>query len=357
MHAFVATVPVTLMMAINYVISLNIKDADVYITKSFANADQIAGRLKEKCVFKNVYLVEDVLLTYPITVKKCINVVRNGKKIVKDISCRKYDYAYYNNSGWLVNSIFYTGFIKGNPNCQQRFIEHGYNTYLNEYGKKPWYLRLLINLCGYKCMDGSMLEALYMYNPNLLKVHQDGEIRTMPYMDKNNKIFINVLNYIFDFDPTKNEFLNKKIIIMEQGPLKEEFDIQKFWSNILEYINKDNAIIKCHPRQKQSALQKSGIVISKNNTVPWEIIALNTDMENKVQFAIFSGSCIIPKTCCNIESTVILLYKLLPIDYSFIGERIVNLTQEIGSRYENPERFFVPETIEELKDYCIRNKI
>lgn len=357
MHAFIATVPVTLMMAINYVISFNIKDADVYITKSFAKAEDVASRLRKTGVFKNVFLEEDVLLTYPITIKKCCAVVKNGRQIVNHIAKRKYDYAYYNNSGWLINSIFYTGFMKGNSACKQRFIEHGYNTYLNEYGKKPWYLRFLINIAGYKCMDGSMLEALYMYDPALLKVHQDGEIRTMPYMDKNNKLFIDTLNYIFEFDPTKNEFLNKKIIIMEQGPLKEKFDIEKFWNNILDCINKENAIIKCHPRQKQSALQKSGITISKNNTVPWEIVALNTDMENKAQLAIFSGSCIIPKTCCNIESTVILLYKLLPVDYSFIGEKVVKLTQEIGLKYKNPGRFFVPESIEELKEYCKKNEL
>ena len=49
----------------------------------------------------------------------------NGKKVVKDMSTRKYDYIYYNNSGWLINSIFYTGALKGNPDCEQHFIEHG----------------------------------------------------------------------------------------------------------------------------------------------------------------------------------------------------------------------------------------
>ena len=351
-HAFVATVPVTLIEAINFVVSFNIKDADVYITRSFVDSDGVAERLSECKLFKNVYIYDDVLLTYPITARKCCHVVLNGKKIVKDISSRSYDYAYYNNSGWLINSIFYTGFIKGNKKCKHRFIEHGYNTYLNEYGRKPWLLGALIKICGYKCMDGSMLEALYMFNPSLLKVPQNGEIRTMPYMDKNNALFVDILNHTFNFDPNKNEFKNKKLIIMEQGPLKEEFDIEEFWKNILSDVEKETAIIKCHPRQRKSALQNMGIELSNSNTIPWEVIALNTEMEDKVQMTIFSGSCIIPKTCCNIESTVILLYKLLPIDYSFIGEKVVELTNEIGTQYEDEKKFFIPETLEELKNYC-----
>lgn len=348
-HAFVATLPFTLIEAINFVISFGITEADVYITKTFANADKIAARLRETGVFKNVYLEEDVLLTYPITVKKCWDMVMNGKRVVKEIKQRSYDYAYYNNGGWLVNSIFYTGFIKGNPKCKQRYIEHGCISYYVEYGKKPWYLRPLITLCGYKCMDGTMLEALYMFAPQFLKVHQYGEIRKMPYMDKDNRKFIEAINYIFDFDPKQNEFIDKEIIIMEQGPLGVDFDMIAFWEGVIQYIPKKNAIIKAHPRQKKSALQQMGIDIASDHSIPWEVIALNIDMSNKTQITIFSGSCLLPKMGCNIESSVVLLYKLLPVDYLLYGKQIVELADEVGKRYEDKSKFFVPETFEELE--------
>lgn len=351
MHAFVATVPITLLMAINYVVTYDIKDADVYITKSFANAEDYAKRLEKTNIFNHVYLEEDVLLTYPITVKKCFEMVRNGKKVVKDLKGRKYDYIYYNNSGWLINSIFYTGAIKGNPNCEQHFLEHGYSTYLTEYGKKPWYLRPLILLCGYKCMDGSMLKKLHMYNPDLLRVHQQGEVVKMPYMDRHNKRFMDAVNYVYGFDSNNKEFEDKEIYIMEQGPLKVDFDMEAFWSEIIEEIDTTKAIVKPHPRQRNSVLQKSGMAISQNNTVPWEVIALNSEMETKTQIAIFSGSCINPKNFCNIESRVIFLYKLLPIDYSFLGKDIVNLSEYIGKTYSDPKMFFVPESMDELREY------
>ena len=351
MHAFIATVPATLLMAINFVISEGIKDADVYITKSFAHAEEYAKRLQEKGVFSNVYLEEDVLVTYPITIKKCYRMVMNGKKVVKDMSTRQYDYIYYNNSGWLINSIFYTGALKGNPDCEQHFIEHGYSTYLTEYGKKPWYLRFLILLSGYKCMDGSMIKELHMYNPELLRVHQQGKTVKMPYMDRYNKKFMDAINYVYGFDPSDNEFENKEIYIMEQGPLKVDFDLEAFWNEIISEIDTTKSIVKPHPRQKNSVLQRLGIAISQNNTVPWEVIALNSEMETKTQMAIFSGSCINPKNFCNIESRVIFLYKLLPVDYTFLGKDIVNLSEYIGTTYSDQDMFFVPETMEELREY------
>ncbi len=351
-HAFVATVPFTLLEAIHFVTAYGLEEADVYITKTFSGAEDTAVRLRETGLFRNVYLEEDVLLTYPITVKKCFNTVRNGHDLVKKLSKRHYDYAYYNNSGWLVNSVFYTGFIKGNPECKHRFIEHSFSTYLTPYGMKPWYLRPLIQLTGFRCMDGTMLEALYVFDPDLIKVHQDGEIRIMPQMDRTNKRFIDALNHTFSFDPANNEFADKQIFIMEQGPLKAEIDMEAFWSSILPLLDHKKTIIKPHPRQKQSALQSRGIDISKSQGIPWEVIALNTNMEEKTQITIFSGSCITPKVSSGVESRVILLYKLLPVDYSFFGEKIVDLSQEIGAKFEDSDKFFVPESFEEMQSYC-----
>lgn len=231
-HAFVASVPFTLMEAIHFTLTYDL-DADVYITKSYTDAANVAERLKTTKVFKNVYLVENVLLEYPITVKKCIKIVVQGKKLVKELKTRRYDYGYYNNSGWLINSIFYTGFIKGNGKCKQRFIEHGFNSMINDYADKPWYMRGLINLFAFKCMDGSMLEALYLFEPKLLRARHDGEKRVMPKMDRNDDRFRETVNTVFGYSDKRNEFIDKQVIIMEEGPQKEYYDKSGFWLSLI----------------------------------------------------------------------------------------------------------------------------
>lgn len=355
MHAFLVTVPYVLIEVINFVIANDITDADIYISRSFKNADDVYERLSKADIFKNVYIFDSILLTYPITIKKCIETVKNGWNAVRMIKRNKYSYAYYCNTGWLVNSIFYTGIIKGNKLCEQRFLEHGFGTYIIKYDKKPIILRMLINLMGFRCMDGSMISKLYVYNEKLIKAAQPGVITKMPYIDKNNDKLMKALNYAFDVNESHKEFIGKRIVIMEQGPLKIDFDKEKFWKPILDKIDKRKCIIKAHPRQVGSTLQKSGIDISENNFIPWEVIALNIDVDNLTQISIFSSSCVMPKACCNLEPRVILLYKLLPVDYTlFFGKDIEWIFETVKESYHDKDKFFIPETMEEFDEYCKR---
>ena len=47
MHAFIATVPFTILEAVNYVIENKIEDADIYVVNVFADADKTAERIKK----------------------------------------------------------------------------------------------------------------------------------------------------------------------------------------------------------------------------------------------------------------------------------------------------------------------
>ena len=351
MKAFIATVPFTIIEAVNYVVSENIDDADIYLVNVFNDAREIYENIKKTDVFKNAYFVEDVLLTYPITLKKCFKVIKNGRKFIRDNKKRKYDAVYYNNSGWLINSVFYTAFRKGNKNLENNFIEHGFYSYTNDYSQKPWYMRHLVHLFGMRCMDGSMLDNLYMFHPEIMSMPTSANICKMKKMDKTNKRLVNSLNTIFGYSPEQDEFSEKKIIIMEQGPQKYEFDKDGFWNRILKMIDKDNAIVKAHPRQKQSSLIDKGVAVCTNHTVPWEIELLNMDINDKVQMTIFSGSCISPKLLFDEEPTVIFLYKIAPIDQSVWGEGVTAFADSLGEMYRDKSKYFVPNSWEEFDAY------
>lgn len=57
------------------------------------------------------------------------------------------------------------------------------------------------------------------------------------------------------------------------------------------------------------------------------------------------------------EPTVIFLYKLLPVDYTFLGKEIMAFADAVGGKYREKDKYFVPETFEELKEYCIKHGI
>ena len=144
---------------------------------------------------------------------------------------------------------------------------------------------------------------------------------------------------------------------MEQGKLKVDFDKETFWNKVFECLNKDIAIIKPHPRQKNSTLSNSGIKVCHNNTLPWEIVCLNNDLSNKVQITIFSQACISPKLIFDQEPTVIFLYKLLPVGYDYLGAGLLEFADSIGALYRDKDKYFIPESFEELHDYCQKHSI
>ena len=351
MHAFIATVPFTILEAVNYVIENKIEDADIYVVNVFAGADETAERIRKTEIFKNVFFMDDVLLTYPITLKKCVNVVCNGKKFIKN-NRRKYEYVYYNNSGWLINSIFYTCFSRNNKELKNVFLEHGYYSYTKDYARKPWYLRGLICMMGLKCMDGSMLDEIEMFHPELMKVRHDGVLEKMPKINKSNNTLKRALNDIFEYKPEEDEFISKDIIIFEQGQQKFDFDKDKFWNRVFEIIDKDRAVVKAHPRQRKSTLSGKGIAVSLNHTIPWEIEIMNVDIHKKVQITIFSGACVSPKLLFDEEPIVIFLYKLLPLEASVWGEDMIKFANELGNTYQDKSKYFIPETFEEFEEYC-----
>lgn len=354
MHVFFLTEAFTIIEAVNYIIENEITEADAYVIKVTSSSEQWAEKLRETKLFKNVYLWNQVLLAYPITFRKCVDVVLNGKKLVKFMKDKRYDFAYYNNGGWLVNSIFYSGVVQNNPNAKHIYLEHVSLTYTTAYHEKSRWLAFFIKLFGFKLLSGPQLTSFKVYKPELVQVEQCVPVEKMAKIDRNNPHVVEILNGIFDYDRENDDFKDKEIIIMEQPPYKEKYDIEAFWQPVLDIIDTERTILKAHPRQKECALKDKGINISRNHTIPWEINILNNNISNKVQITIFSSSCTSPKVMFDEEPIIILLYKLLPFDYSFLGEKLLDFTDAVAKNYQDPTRFFVPNSIDELKEYCIK---
>ena len=75
-------------------------------------------------------------------------------------------------------------------------------------------------------------------------------------------------------------------------------------------------------------------------------------MGNKTIMSIFSTACIYPKILYDDEPRVILLYKLIGFDYTFFGEEMLSFVESVRELYRDKDRFFVPESWDELRTYC-----
>lgn len=350
MVAYIAQVPLHLLFALHVLKIDKIKDCDLYYIPTSKNAEELVNRSRDTGLFRHVYMLPNISIEYPITLKQGIDIsIRrfDVRKLMKD---KNYETVYYNSDGWLLNSIVYSS-LK-NKESRNIFVENGVNPYIIPYESKQWYLRLFINLSGMTCMDGRFIDSRYIFEPSLMQVEQKGKIVPMQKIDRNDENLRNNVNHIFDYDADLDSFSDKEIIIMEQGPRKEPIDMYGLWEKVSKLIPMDKAIVKSHPRQKKGNLAGLGYDIFERYVTPWEVISFNQNMNNKTIMCIFSTSCIYPKILYNDEPRVVMLYKLIGIDYSFFGKGMIGFVEGVRQLYRDKEKFFIPETWEELEAYC-----
>ena len=337
-------------MAMQMIKQKNIQKCDLYYVPTSNNAEELLNAVRNIGVFQNVTMLSNINIEYPITVNQCIKIAINRFEVKKKLKQKYYDTIYYNTDGWLLNSIIYSSLP--NKKAKNIFVENGINPYITPYDSKEWYLRLFINCNLMTCMDGKFIDERYVFEPTVISVQQSGKINSIHKIDRKDEKLREQINRIFGYDSKLDSYEGKNIIIMEQGPRKEPIDMLGLWRRVSQYINKEKAIVKSHPRQKESALRELGFDMYERFTIPWEVLTFNQDMNDKVLFCIFSSSCVNPKLMYDEEPRIILLYKLIGIDYSFLGKGIISFVEGVGNLYRDKSKFFIPESWEELDVYC-----
>lgn len=353
MDAYIASVPVHLLTALQMIKQKNIKKCDLYYVPTSNNADELLEAVRSTKVFHSVTMLPNINIEYPITVRQCINIALNRFGAGRELKGKHYDTVYYNTDGWLLNSIVFSSLQ--NKKARNIFVENGINPYITPYDTKAWYLRLFINLNMMTCMDGRYIDDRYVYEPSLICVPQSGEIHKINKLDRNDDILKKQVNTIFGYDEKEDSFAQKDIIIMEQGPRKEPINMHALWGRVSRYVNKERTVVKSHPRQKESILKDIGFDMYERYTIPWEVLTFNKNMSEKTMLSIFSTSCTTPKLMFDEEPRVIMLYKLIGIDYSFFGKGLIEFVEGIGKLYREKDKFFIPETWDELEEYCSRH--
>ena len=354
--AYIASVPLHMLTAVQMIKQNQITDCDLYYVPTSNNAEELLESIRKTGIFKSVTMLPNINIEYPITVSQCLKISWNRFGARKKLRKKKYDVVYYNTDGWLLNSIIYSS-LRNRKSTKSIFVENGVNPYITPYDSKEWYLRLYINCNIMPCMDGRFIDERYIFEPGLISVPQSGEIKVLEKLDRKDENLKKCINQIFGYDDVLDSFRDKKIILMEQGPRKEPIDMLGLWKKVSRYISKEDAIVKSHPRQKQSALRELGFDMYERYTIPWEVLTFNQDMNDKTLFCIFSTSCVNPKIMFDEEPRIVFLYKLIGIDYSFFGPGLIDFVEGVGSLYRDKSKFFIPETWEELAEYCKANNL
>ncbi len=349
MIAFFCGTPFQLMNAINLKVSFYKEDlAEIYIFDYFSNTSNIADNLKKTNIFSKVYLIEHKIYRHPSGLIK--NFIFN-RKIGEEFKKKNYSKLYICYNGLLQN-LFYNFFLKGNKNMEVNFFDEGTATYIYPY-KKALRLSFKIFLkCFFMTSMDKHLESVYLYCPSAIQENKQYKVKQLPKISKKNKELINIYNQIFDYNCEENEFEDRNIIFFEES-FSQDTDCsdEELIGMVLNSIDKDEIIVKRHPRVKKNRYIDYGVRYNKNSSIPWELYLLNNDFQEKILITLSSTAAISPKVIFDEEPRVIILYHLLDKKAYIHTDFFDKYIDSIKNLYNDKEKFLLAKSKEEFYRY------
>lgn len=188
-----------------------------------------------------------------------------------------------------------------------------------------------------------ILKGVYVYNKQLMSVTNNIDLFSI-------NVFPDSMLPALYYEKYKDEieiYRTKKIIFFDEYLIDNDLVKQKREIELLQLICKqvggENVIFKPHPRSVKYP-QIEGVTISKNNTIPFEIIIqCMPSIENKILISSCSTACITPKLIFNKEPAIIILSRLFGEE-----EHILKIFRNTELAYEQKNKFKIPHNVEEL---------
>ncbi len=315
-----------------FIVATNLKlaefkdcQADLIMYNNSNNVKSICNNVGKTNVYNHAYFVDDIMMPFP---KKHLStsqrLIKMGKYIVSLISPEKtipkqiqkldfnYDVVFLFDPS-ILNDCIFNVIHKKNPNAVCYRFEEGYGSYLKEWGnkikKRLKIERIIRKITGTVTID-KYIKRYYFFEPDLVLFKPNYELCSIPKLSRNNTFLIDILNSSFDYQPDQNNYI-EKYIFFEDGnayAYGEEEDLE-ILREIIKEVGADNIKVKIHPRSKNNRFTNLGVSTSSDSGIPWELIQLNCKMDNKVMFAVLSGSVFSSKIYFDDNTKVIFLYK------------------------------------------------
>lgn len=390
---FVCLTDYQLLNSINIKVNL-LKDckADIIIFNNKKGNVELADRLQSTGIFENVYVYSEFftglhkylrgitenkkeigfLKAVNGTVKniclKVLSLVKNNETIIqyKIHNNKALDFSKYNQFFGIGTKSFvnecYKAILKYNK-CSNNVIDEGLATYLTDEWSKNY-----------------PIDKLYVYEPEML-VYKNNNLVKIPKINTNNKDFVRLINFVFDFNDSDKIDLKDKIIFFDQNTdpmpkyLKNAGRIKKFifanpykkhlkeqvvyktkmdlFKILVKTFNNENIFVKIHPRSNSDYIEdykKEKAEFLPNVLVPWEVFGCNCKIENNIWITMYSSALF--SYTFTIENAkknnkYIFLYRILNDRKKM---KRFDVVDKFFSKFQEqyPDKIFIPNNINEF---------
>jgi hypothetical protein len=174
----------------------------------------------------------------------------------------------------------------------------------------------------------------------------------MKKMDATDRELVTRLNRVFGYEESKDSY-DRKIIFFEESYFADGYDVDDVAcvERLAEICGKDNIMIKIHPRNKENRFRGLGYKTNENTFIPWEVIALNLDLTQKVLITIASGSAMTSLMNMGVKpERVIMLMRCTDLIKSDNLAPAADIMEQVAKTY--PDVVAMPKTLEEFAALC-----
>lgn len=305
---------------------------------------------RERIIFDNVYYLET---KYLYEYEKMLSKLERRKDYLEDTTISKmfefdkYDVFFCANSEPF--TIRLVNYLKHkNKNTKINWFEDGLSAYSYDkcyFPSSKGYIKAKIKeLFGLYNVTSSV-SSYYVFQPDKMMWKPKSKVKQIqPISDSLSK----ELGQVFDFANCVDKY-DEKYIFFEDGAMdwstNSDVELVKI---IADIIGKENIFVKIHPRNPVNRFKELGFKTNQDTSIPWEIIASNIDIENKILITMYSQSIIMPEILSGHNGKVIALGEV----EGYFDPKVKELFNYIKEHYleKNSNKYYVPQNITELKE-------
>ena len=327
---------------------------DVLVTDNIAQYTTIADRANQSGAFNCVYTIKTKDIEWHSWKYTTLGLIYNQEiyRRFPALMKNQYDIFLFGNSGGVSECI--ATLLRKSNNTLLCMYEDGFVAYSDFYYNeitsafRPNSLKSKLIYLHTKRAP-YYIKKYYVFNPELL-IGWDFpfEISKIKKIDESTRP---ILNAVFSYGTNCDNYDCNYIFFEESyfadGQDVGDVEIVKAIANI---VGKENLMVKIHPRNPENRFKKMGFITNEDTSIPWEIIALNIDLQKKKLITIASGSSITSYFVSgrSAEKSV-LLYEMESIDRNMLTPSLVVFDKIC----KNDSYFAYPHTIDELKKELI----
>lgn len=319
---------------------------------STANKDICDNIQREGILFNKAYYVETkYLYEYDASIsrKKKNQLLKEKNTVLSMLNLsNKYDMFFCANAEPFTERI--VNYVKNtNSNVIINWFEDGLSAYYYDQCYFPNFIRKI------KCRAKKILlkvytltayvDNYYVFKPENLEWKPKAKVKKIEPISKELAIELGV---IFNISQCTDEYREKYIFFEDGAQDWEKAADVKLMNMIAEKIGKDNIIVRIHPRNPVNRFKEAGFKTTHDTSIPWEIIAANIDIENKVLMTMYSQCVVTPDILMGIKGKVISL-AMLDSEYKSIHHEVYDYMKQVYFE-KDKEHYIVPESMEEFEE-------